>query len=314
MTDDFQTEPDELEAGPLTLSHDPFALQRQRAVDCGGFLHEMQNHVLTWLPNGGDTLVISFDNLAAVRETQDRTAWGQKFLLDSGFDLLGVQIKRRDWYRDAELIQTLEDLRNDGFFQRYSRVATFGASMGGFAALTFAPLVPGCIALAFAPQRSLSPTICPWETRYRYGRTTYWDDTLPYGDAAQGVPAASRAYICFDPFLAEDRRHASELAGPNVRHLPMPHLGHKLPPALLKMGLLKPLALAALADNLDRPTFARMMRARRDSMPWRLALLQRALDEGHIRLGLHAANWCMADRPNWRVRHLRNAFRAADPG
>ena len=94
----------------------------------------------------------------------------------------------------------------------------------------------------------------------------------------------------------------------------MPHLGHKLPPALLKMGLLKPLALAALEDRLDRVTFARLLRARRDSTPWRADLLQRALDRGHIRLGLRAAEREMADRPHWKIRHLLTAFQAAASG
>lgn len=311
MTDDFQSGPEGPDAPDTAPPGDPFAHQRQRAADRGGFIRDLPNHVLSYLPNGGRSLVVAFDNLAATREVQDRTAWGQKFLLENGHDVLGVQIKRRDWYRDADLIRALVALRDEGFFRRFPRVATFGASMGGFAALAFAPLSPGCTSVAFAPQRSLSLHTCPWEKRYRFARQTYWDEALSFNDAAEGLRSAARAYIAFDPRLAEDRKHASALSGPQVRFLPMPHMGHKLPPALLKMGILKPLALAALDGTLDAPAFARLMRARRDSTPWRADLLQRALDRGHLKLGHRAAQKEMADRPHWKIRHLLTAYETA---
>ena len=57
-------------------------------------------------------------------------------------------------------------------------------------ALAFAPLAPGCTVMAFAPQRSLDPALCPFESRYRHARlTTDW--SLPFGDAAEGLRAAA---------------------------------------------------------------------------------------------------------------------------
>ena len=44
--------------------------------------------------------------------------------------------------------------------------------------------------MALAPQRSLDQTLCPYESRYRHARlNTDW--SLPFGDAAEGVRAAS---------------------------------------------------------------------------------------------------------------------------
>ena len=133
MSDDFDDEaegPDD--DGDATVPTDAFAAQRQRVADMGGFMLEMEHHVLTWLPGRGERLVVSFDNLAAVRETEDRQIWGQGFLPAQGYDLLGLQIKRRDWYRDAQTIRALEDLRDDGFFRRFPAVSMYGSSMGGF--------------------------------------------------------------------------------------------------------------------------------------------------------------------------------------
>lgn len=311
MSDDFGDEatgPDD--DGAVAPAEDAFALQRQRAVDMGGFLLELDHHVLTWLPGRGERLVVSFDNLAAVRETEDRIIWGQKFLMAQGHDILGLQIKRRDWYRDPQVISALEDLRDDGFFRRFPAVSMYGSSMGGFGALAFAPLAPGCTVMAFAPQRSLDPGLCPFETRYRHARqSTDW--TLPYGDAAEGLRAASRAYIGFDPTLPEDRLHAQALDAPNVTFLPMRHMGHKLPPGLLKMGLLKEVSQQAFEARLDPVGFARLMRARRDSIPWRADFLARCKARGHLRLGLALAEKMMADRPHWKIRHQKKDLAAA---
>ena len=43
-----------------------------------------------------------------------------------------------------------------------------GATMGGYAALAFAPLVPGARVLAVAPQSTLAPGRVPGETRWKW--------------------------------------------------------------------------------------------------------------------------------------------------
>lgn len=296
--------------GDVAETGDAFALQRQRVADLGGFMLELKHHVLTWLPGKGERLVVSFDNLAAVRETEDRIIWGQKFLMAQGHDVLGLQIRRRDWYRDAEVIAALQGLRDDGFFRRFPAVSMYGSSMGGFGALAFAPLAPGCTVMAFAPQRSLDARLCPFETRYRHARqTTDW--SLPFGDAAAGLRAAGRVYIAYDPTLPDDRAHAAALDAPNVTFLPMRHMGHKLPPGLLKMGLLKTISQAAFEARLELPEFARLMRARRDSIPWRADFLARCKARGHIRLGLALAEKMMATEPHWKIRHQKKELAAA---
>lgn len=289
---------------------DAFALQRERVRASGGFTIDLPHHVISWLPARRERLVVCFDNVASVRETADRRIWGERFLAAQGFDLLGVQVRRVDWFRDADLIAALERLREDGFFARFRRVAFYGASMGAFGALAFAPLAPGGTVMAFAPQRSLDGALCPFETRYRHARG-FTDWTLPYSDAAAGVRAAGRAFIAFDPAQPLDRQHAAALAGANVTLLPMRHLGHKLPPALLKMGLLKDLSLAALENRLDPPGFAQMMRARRNSVPWCADLLDRARAAGHLRLGLRLAESMVAANPHWRLRQARRELSRA---
>jgi hypothetical protein len=292
-------------------SDDMFSRQRALcAATKGAFFLELPNHVLTYLPGQGQRLVVSWDNLAAFRDGGDlREPWGQTFLQAQGWDVMGVMIKRKDWYRDADLIAALESLRDDGFFRRFPAVSMYGSSMGAFAALAFAPLAPGCTVLAFAPQTSLDPAVVPFEARYPAAlRITDW--SLPYSDAAAGAPSAARAYVAYDPHEREDRLHVDRLQGPNIIRLPMRHMGHKLPPALMKMKALKPVSLAALAGDLTPAAFARTLRARREAMPWVIDLLNRAGERGHARLALPVADKLLAQSPHWKLRHARRALYA----
>ncbi|MCB2124981.1 MAG: hypothetical protein H6897_06425 [Rhodobacteraceae bacterium] len=292
-----------------------FDTVRARAAATGGFARDLPAHLLAFLPAPGPAprdarrLVVTYDNLASARETETRAPWGHEFLAAQGWDVLGVMIKRKDWFRHAALIEAMEALAAERFFAGFGAVSAFGSSMGGFGALTFAGHYPGATILAFAPQSTLDPVHAPFETRYRYARRTLpW--TGGYADAAEAAGAAGRLYLAFDPHQAEDAAHAARLAGPNTIPLRMPHLGHKLPPALLRMGQLKPLAHAALEGTLDIPAFHRMMRARFASPSYVEALLARAGDRGHHRLALRAADRLMAERPHWKIGRQRRGLRA----
>lgn len=295
----------------LMTETDPFAAQRALVAEAGGWFADRPNHALSYLPGRGQRLIVTFDNLSALREKTNRIPWGQGFLAAQGWDVLGVMTKRNDWYRDPTLWAALEGLRDDGFFARFPAVSMYGASMGAFAAVTFAGLAPGCTVMAFAPQSTLDTKLAPFETRYRYARKiTDWSG--PYADAADGARAAARIYIGFDPHLAPDARHAARIAGDNTILLPMPHLGHKLPPALLKMGLLKLLSVAALSGELTEDGFRKLYRKRRESPLWQAGLIERAQANGHPQLARRLAQTLMAKSPNWRIRHLLDGMGPTD--
>jgi hypothetical protein len=182
--------------------------------------------------------------------------------------------------------------------------------MGAYGAIAFAPLAPGCTVLAFAPQSSLDQSVAPFEDRYRWGRGL-GDWTGQYCDAAESVPAASRIYIAFDPHLPQDAAHVARMMGPNVVPLALPHVGHKLPPALLKMNLLKSLSVEALTGTLTPSQFAQMYRARRGSVPWRVALLERALEKGHLTLGQRITDQILQHTDHRFFRRMKRQFRLA---
>ncbi|MCB2116252.1 MAG: hypothetical protein KDE00_08105 [Rhodobacteraceae bacterium] len=296
-----------------------FDAVRVAAPAAGGFALDLPSHVVAYLPAPGRKarrnrrLVVTYDNLASMRERARRMPWGNDFLAASGWDVLGVMVKVKDWFRHPALVAAMEGLRDEGFFAAFGAVSAFGASMGGFGALTFAGLYPGATILAFAPQSTLDAARAPFERRYRYAqRTQPWAGA--YADAADGAAHAGRIYLAHDPRLPEDAAHAARLAGPNVTSLAMPHLGHKLPPALLRMGQLKPMAHAALSGTLELPAFHQMMRARLTSPAYLESLLARAAAGGHHALALRAADRLMAERPHWKIGRQRRGLRAAMEG
>lgn len=204
-----------------------FERLREDVDASGGFWRETEHHVLAYLP-GRERLVIGFDNLATV-DVIPRRIFGEPLIRAQGWGALGVLAKRKDWYRDASLFTEMERVANDGLFAQYPATSLYGASMGGFGALTFARLIPGATVFAFAPQTSLADDLVPFEGRYSFVRR-FTDWSGPYRDAAEGIAEASVVQVVYDPTVPEDAAHAARLTGPNVRLLPQAYLTHKVPP------------------------------------------------------------------------------------
>lgn len=294
------------QASPL-----PPGLDRIRAL-CeaeGGFWLETDHHVLCHRPGRG-RLVVSFDNLSSDRETSFRKPFGHDLIIAQGWGNLGVIVKRKDWFQCPQLKAAMVAVAEAGLFARYPAVSLYGSSMGAFGAALFAGLAPGAVVLAFAPQSTLRPKLVPFETRYRYGRGL-GDWTGDFTDATRSIRTASRAYVLYDPCLTPDRLHAARLTGPNVLHIPLRHFDHKLPPMLLRMGILKELTLLALRGDLDLPTARRMLRKRRDTIPYVLQVLTAAQARGHGRLALRAAESVARRVDNHRLKALRKTLAEA---
>ena len=140
-----------------------------------GFYENHARHALLFVERSPEVLVVSFDNLAeAGGRHLAREPWAGKFIADNGWSHLSIFAHGPTWFRDATLIERLENLRNSDFFKRFRKVVFCGTSMGGFAALTFARLSPGSTVIAFSPQSTLAAELVPWEVRFRKGRGQDW--------------------------------------------------------------------------------------------------------------------------------------------
>ncbi len=231
-----------------------------------GFLEKRLRHSLMFIARPSTRLLVSFDNLSNVNDADVmREPWGFRFAKDNGLSHLGVMAHVGDWYRDAGLIDRVTRLRDEGFFDGYDRVVFAGVSMGAYAALAFASLVPGAHVIAINPQTTLDPERVPWETRYATGRRQDW--TLPLADAAALTRDLGRVNLFYDPYHTLDQWHVDRLQGDNLRIFRCRYSSHKTAVFLRKIDALKPVMEHCIFDELTPATFYRLYRGRR-ALPW----------------------------------------------
>ena len=265
-----------------------------------------------WFIRRSDVLLVTFDNLGSVGEYAPAQPWLQGRAAKAGFSILGLMASRKDWYRNDDTPRLISTLRDAGLFEGFRRIVFTGASMGGYAALAYAALVPGAVVLAFSPQTSLARSVVPFEDRFHYGARK-WDWKSPaFLDAAQSSPQAAEIHLVYDPFVPEDKAHAQRVTGPHVRHLHMDHMGHRAIRMIKSTGMLQTLIEGVALGTLDAPALARGLRARRREVSWLRAVLAEAERRGHRRLARMAAKRLAKDDPDNRfarraVRRLKVA-------
>jgi pimeloyl-ACP methyl ester carboxylesterase len=287
MSDAADTETEADDASPA------LALPPQMGLDAAAkadhFLITGDHANLWFAPRRSDTLLITFDNLATIDEGWPRGPWLSRRLEPLGHSILGVQSHAKDWFRQPTAPDLLRGLEARGFFRRFSRVVMIGASMGGFAALNFAPLIPEARVLAFSPQSTMNKDIAPFEARFPFAvRKSNWKG-MPFLDAAAAIPYIRKVALVYDPFVPEDATHAARMAGPNVQLLPAPFCTHEAIRVVIKSGALLGLVQEMVAGDAVS-AFWRSFRARKSVPKWQKSLLGHAVQRGHLRLAVQAAD------------------------
>jgi hypothetical protein len=271
-------------------------------------------HGNLWFERRSDVLFVTFDNLATLDDPYPRLPWMHARVADLGYSLLGVQSFRKDWYRHPTAPGHIKALAASGFFAGFRTVVMVGASMGGFAALNFAPLVPGARVLAFSPQSTMSRVICPFEKRFGYSvDRSNWTDA-PYLDAALAIPDIAAATILYDPYVPEDRLHVARLRGDNVTLLKCGHASHQAIRLVVKCDAL-PLLLRDFAETgrVDAE-FWRRLRARRELRSWRRSLIEAVQASRHPKLALRACDRLLAEENYLFATRARRDILARHPG
>ena len=270
-----------------------------------GFYRDSAEHSMLYMPRG-DTLVVTFDNLdIAMTKREDRRPWGFSFIEKQGWSMLGVMANGWTWYRDRWVSDQFDQLAASGFFEGFSRVVFYGASMGGYAACAFVAACPGADVVAISPQSTLDRRLVPFETRYK----TAWgrDFSGPYGDAAEASKAAGRVTILYDPYEPLDAAHVARFTGANVVPLRAPLMGHRLGSSLHQMGILSAVTLGALNGTLTEGEFYRALKARKSFVRYQRELFKRALAKGHPALARKLGRFVLTRGTN---RYIRQAMEA----
>lgn len=224
-------------------------------ADTGGYW-------IDFVPKGPE-LVISFDHMGVAGATVDkrRDFWGHSYFKKRNYSVLGVKWKKLDWYRGKDLHSFFRSAAFRTFAAQFSRHAWIGTSMGGFAALAFAEVLPGSLIFAQNPQSTLDPGVVPWEKRYGLGSSQDWSGD--FADTAAAPLASRKIYLLYDPLERYDCRHAQRIRGPNVVDLKLPFGGHGAVKLLPQMNLLSEITDLALTETLTAGQFAKLVRARR---------------------------------------------------
>jgi hypothetical protein len=246
---------------------------------------------------GSDVLAVTFDNLSSIGEYDPPQPWLRWRVQKAGVALLGIMATRKDWYRNPDTAALIVSLRDAGLFARFRRVVFVGASMGGFAALAYLPLVPGAAALAFSPQSTLARSLARFDKRYPYA-TRKWDWSSPdHLDAAEAGLCGAEVTLVYDPFVKEDHAHARRILGPGVRHVPVRLTGHRAIRQIKEIGGLQELIEGVLSGTPDLAGFYRTFRARRSKLAWQRALIAELRARGHHTLMARALSALQRDYP-----------------
>ena len=278
-------------AAPL---HDRFDAARAQAAKVGGFLWEGGDNAVMFVP-GSKRLIVSFDNISNVQEDGPRWPWGFKLMTgEMGASVLGVMGAKRNWFRNDFVHDTFETLRDQGFFDQFDDVLFYGASMGGFGALTYSRCVPGANVLAIAPQSTLDRRILPDDNRWGWTARLDWDGR--FADAAGAPDGAGQVTIIADPYFQPDYDQVSRITGDNVTWLHTPFMGHQLPNAFVLMGILKPLLFAAAEGTLTPALFYKAFRARNDLPRYQHDLLMQAESRGKLRSAIRICEYTLRKR------------------
>lgn len=262
-----------------------------------GFVRNMTRHIALFYPRA-DRLIVTFDNMKSRDTPGPAYPWGYDLIAREGWSHLGLCMSRRnDWFRHPDVGVFFDELAQGRFFTQFSTVVFYGASMGGYGALTYSGAAPGARVVAFAPQTTLDPNVAAFETRFRSGFVRGdWSD--PASDGALAAAQAAQVVVLADPFEAADAAHVARLPQHNLTWLKCPNMGHNPARVLLHMGLLPDVVRNAWDGALTASDFAQTIRPRRSRAQARMLLL-RAINQGHSTLALRTIIRLKVSRPDW---------------
>jgi tetratricopeptide (TPR) repeat protein len=212
-------------------------------------------------------LVVTFSNWDQTPSFASGRGWSAQVLRRS-VNNIHIACAGNDWYQYPEL-DDLPRICAD-LIAKHPEVVTYGASMGGYAALAFSKVLSAKRVVAIAPQISIDRARCPWEARWpdEARRIAFIRD-----DMASQLSRTAEIFVLYDP-LGEDRRHVDELRKIRpVHELLFPFAGHLVGQLLAELHLFRRLIPQILERGLVPPDFRSELRARRATSPSYLAAL-----------------------------------------
>ncbi|MDQ0504613.1 tetratricopeptide repeat protein [Xanthobacter agilis] len=184
-----------------------------------------------------DTLFITFTGRTMGRAGQQ--GFGEHFFAKEGVSALHFISRQSHWWQTPEMPAALAAA--DAVRSSFSRVITYGSSMGGHGALLFSARLEATRVLAFVPQFAINGRGAPWHRLWQA-------DTKNLKELyrmEEGLSQTADLLVAYDPLHPIDAKHADRIKalGP-VKLLKFPFSGHATASALADVGLLPELVLS----------------------------------------------------------------------
>jgi len=196
-------------------------------------------------------LVITFGD---VRSSKRESGFGTDFLKKYGFDTIYVSQKKWTFYQELSIEQ----------FEKYIKplcenkeVFTYGASLGGYAAIYYAGVV-NARAIAFSPRLSLHPIAKEYKTKYSAHNTPFlhidMQNNIPNDIKQKEVIPVSKQnpFIIYDENDSFDKLFLVNVINdlyPDAQVYNANYGGHLVIGAFKRLGILKEFLLQIINNN-----------------------------------------------------------------
>lgn len=283
-------------------------------TDEDGYAEALGDDHAAVLVEYSSVLLVCFENYDTIdAASPERQPAGWDVARRMGWSSLTVVSRSQSWFREDRIYGYFDRLVDDGFFEEFEQVIFYGDGACGYAAAAYSVAAPGSRVLVSQPQATLDPRLTGWDARFRTLRRS--DFTNRYAYAPDMLDACDHAIVLYDPEIKEDAMHAALFARPNVRLVQMRFMGAHIGSALARMGLLTAL-LHALEDGEPdelKLAFGRLLRARREDVPYLKALLAHLEKKERLKLVVLLARHALRHTPGPRFRRsLRAAYDRAE--
>jgi hypothetical protein len=198
-------------------------------------IYEDDHIVVVWHAGHSPELLITFGDLITLAE--GRHFYGETPIRKLGLNCIGFMAKRPNWFPMSSVVESIVKL--GPILESFAERITYGASMGGYAALKYSALCGATHAIALCPQWSLDEAECD-------GFSPGWSEWFEPSMRGMGVrptDLSGQAYVFFDPWEARDKAHARQIgiASPSARFIWVPLVEHHVAPVMAGTAALRSL-------------------------------------------------------------------------
>lgn len=242
-------------------------------VGDAGYLQPLGRQHAAIFVEGKSTLLVTFETFQGIQSLSESAhPLGWDMVQAMGWSHLALVSDGDTWFRDDQVFAYFDQLSDEGFFDEFDRVVFYGAGPCGYAAAAFSVAAPGATVVAIQPQATLDPDMTEWDDRFTHMRRVDFRDR--YGYAPDMLDAAERCFLIYDPVVDLDAMHAALYTRTNVEKLRTRNLGATVQSELLDMQLLHRVLARAASGKLDRVTWAKLYRMRREHPPYLRGVLR----------------------------------------